>query len=130
MTGLSILRGAPGGHPDTAAASKCSIVVTPLTRGRMPTVCEHVVTVTTPGDCVDVLVTEYGIAVNLKRSDIAKCLDESGIKHVNIEELKNRAYELVGRPDDLEWEDQVVAMVEARDGSLLDVVRKIKPLVL
>jgi citrate lyase subunit alpha/citrate CoA-transferase len=125
-----ILRGAPGGHPDTAAASKCSIVVTPLTRGRMPTVCEHVVTVTTPGDCVDVLVTEYGIAVNPKRSDIAKCLDESGIKHVNIEELKNRAYELVGRPDDLEWEDQVVAMVEARDGSLLDVVRKIKPLVL
>ena len=59
-----VLRGAPGGHPDTAAGSKCCIIVTPLIRGRMATVCEHVVTVTTPGDCVDVLVTDYGIAVN------------------------------------------------------------------
>ena len=32
-----IVRGAPGGHPDTAAGSKCSIVVAPLVRGRMPT---------------------------------------------------------------------------------------------
>ena len=30
-------------------------------------------------------------------------------------------------PDPLEWEDQVVAIVEARDGTILDVVRKIKP---
>jgi citrate lyase subunit alpha/citrate CoA-transferase len=125
-----ILRGAPGGHPDTAAAAKCSIVVTPLTRGRMPTVCEHVVTVTTPGDCVDVLVTDYGVAVNPLRPDLVECLDKAGIKHVSIEELKDRAYGLVGSPDDLEWEDKIVAMVEARDGSILDVVRKIKPLVL
>lgn len=34
-----VLRGAPGGHPDTAAGSKCCIIVTPLTRGRMATVC-------------------------------------------------------------------------------------------
>ena len=59
-----VLRGAPGGHPDTAASARCCIIVTPLTRGRMPTVCESVVTVTTPGDCVDVLVTDYGTAVN------------------------------------------------------------------
>ena len=43
-----VLRGAPGGHPDTAAGSKCCIIVTPLTRGRMATVCENVVTITTP----------------------------------------------------------------------------------
>ena len=36
----------------------------------------------------------------------------------------------MGRPDSLEWEDQVVAVLEARDGTILDVVRKIKPLVL
>ena len=33
-----VLRGAPGGHPDTAAGSKCCIIVTPLVRGRMATV--------------------------------------------------------------------------------------------
>ncbi len=123
-----ILRGAPGGHPDTAAGSKVCIIVTPLTRGRMATVCENVVTVTTPGDCVDVLVTDYGIAVNPLRQDLIECLDNAGIPHVSIESLKEKAYSLVGRPDDLEWEDKVVAVLEARDGTILDVVRKIKPL--
>ena len=123
-----VLRGAPGGHPDTAAGSKVCIIVTPLTRGRMATVCEKVVTVTTPGDCVDVLVTDYGIAVNPLRPDLIACLDKAGIPHVTIESLKEKAYSLVGRPDDLEWEDKVVAVLEARDGTILDVVRKIKPL--
>lgn len=123
-----ILRGAPGGHPDTAAGSKCCIIVTPLTRGRMATVCEEVVTVTTPGDCVDVLVTDYGIAVNPLRPDIIEALDKTGIEHVSIEWLKDKAYSLVGTPEKLQWEDKVVAVVEARDGTILDVVRKIKPL--
>lgn len=125
-----ILRGAPGGHPDTAAGSKCCIIVTPLTRGRMATVCDSVVTVTTPGDCVDVLVTDYGIAVNPLRQDLIDCLDRAGIPHVTIEWLRDKAYGLVGTPDPLEWEDQVVAVVKARDGTILDVVRKIKPFVL
>ena len=125
-----ILRGAPGGHPDTAAGSKCCIIVTPLTRGRMATVCRDVVTVTTPGDCVDVLVTDYGIAVNPLRQDLIECLDKAGIKHVTIESLQEKAYSLVGEPDPLEWEDEVVAIVEARDGTILDVVRKNKPVVL
>jgi len=125
-----VLRGAPGGHPDTAAGAKCCIIVTPLTRGRMATVCENVVTVTTPGDCVDVLVTDYGIAVNPLRPDLEKCLDEAGIKRTTIEALKEKAYSLVGAPDPLEWEDKITAIVEARDGSILDVVRKIKPLTL
>ena len=110
-----------------AAGSKCCIIVTPLTRGKMATVCKDVVTVTTPGDCVDVLVTDYGIAVNPLRPDIIECLDKAGIRHVTIESLQEKAYELVGEPDPLQWEDQVVAIVEARDGTVLDVVRKIKP---
>lgn len=125
-----VLRGAPGGHPDTAAGSKCCIIVTPLTRGRMATVCQKVVTVTTPGDCVDVLVTDYGIAVNPLRADLIACLDQAGIPHVTIEALQKKAYALVGTPDELEWEEQVTAILEARDGSILDVVRKIKPLIL
>jgi citrate lyase subunit alpha/citrate CoA-transferase len=122
-----ILRGAPGGHPDTAAGAKCCIIVTPLTRGRMPTVCDSVVTVTTPGDAVDVLVTDYGIAVNPARPDIIAQLDAAGIKHVTIEALRDKAYALVGAPDPLQWEDRVVAVVEGRDGSVVDVVRQVKP---
>ena len=122
-----VLRGAPGGHPDTAEGSKCCIIVTPLVRGRMATVCKHVVTVTTPGDCVDVLVTDYGIAVNPRRKDLIECLDKAGIEHTTIEALQEKAYSLVGRPDPLEWKDKVVAILEARDGTVLDVVREIKP---
>lgn len=122
-----VLRGAPGGHPDTAAGSKCCIIVTPLIRGRMATVCKDVVTVTTPGDCVDVLVTDYGTAVNPLRPDLIRCLDEAGIPHVPIEQLQEKAYSLVGEPDPLQWEDRVVAIVEARDGTILDVVRQVKP---
>ena len=113
-----------------AAGSKCCIIVTPLVRGRMATVCKKVVTVTTPGDCVDVLVTDYGIAVNPARRDLIACLDAAGIAHTTIEALQEKAYNLVGEPDELEWEDPVIAVLEARDGTILDVVRKIKPLVL
>ena len=76
---------------------------------------------------MDVLVTDYGISVNPARPDLIQCLDEAGIKHVTIESLQEKAYSLVGEPDPLEWEDQVVAIVETRDGTILDVVRKIKP---
>ena len=122
-----VVRGAPGGHPDTAAGAKCCIIVTPLMRGRMATVCTDVVTVTTPGDCVDVLVTDYGIAVNPARADIVACLDAAGIEHVSIESLRDKAYAMAGEPKQLAWEDDVVAIVEARDGTILDVIRKIKP---
>ena len=66
--------------------------------------------------------------VDERYKPLIECLDNAGIPHVTIEELKDKAYSLVGRPDDLEWEDKVVAVLEARDGTILDVVRKIKPL--
>ena len=122
-----VLRGAPGGHPDAAAGAKCTIIVTPLLRGRMPTVCERVVTVTTPGEAVDVVVTEYGIAVNPRRPDLEKMLTEAGIQLTSIEVLKEQAYSIAGAPVNVEFHEQVVAVMEARDGTILDVVRQIKP---
>ncbi|MDD3109892.1 MAG: citrate lyase subunit alpha [Eubacteriales bacterium] len=125
-----VLRGAPGGHPDASAGAKCTIIVTPLVRGRMATICEHVVTVTTPGECVDVVVTDYGIAVNPRRQDLFAPLKEAGLPLKTIEELKDEAYRIVGVPNDLEFYDRVVAILEARDGTVLDVVRQIKPMIL
>ncbi len=122
-----VLRGAPGGHPDAAAGAKCTIIVTPLMRGRMATVCEHVVTVTTPGESVDVVVTDYGIAVNPRRPDLLEALKNAHLPLKSIEELKEIAYGIVGRPDPVQFYDRVVAVMEARDGSILDVVRQVKP---
>ena len=123
-----VLRGAPGGHPDTAAGAKCCIIVTPLVRGRMATICEDVVTVTTPGENVDVVVTDYGIAVNPGRPEIYEALKAAGLPLKTIRELQEEAYAIVGRPDPLPFKDRVVAIMEARDGTILDVVRQIDPL--
>jgi citrate lyase subunit alpha/citrate CoA-transferase len=122
-----LLMGAPGGHPDASSGAKCAIIVTPLVRGRMPIVCEKVVTVCTPGESIDVLVTDYGTAVNPKREDLAQALTAAGIKLTTIEALKEKAYSMVGKPDDLQFHDRVIAVVEARDGTILDVVRQVKP---
>ncbi|ENB6515692.1 citrate lyase subunit alpha, partial [Escherichia coli] len=62
-----VLRGASGGHCDTAIASALSIIVAPLVRGRIPTLVDNVLTCITPGSSVDILVTDHGIAVNPAR---------------------------------------------------------------
>ena len=121
-----VLRGAPGGHPDASAGAKCTIIVTPLVRGRMPTICENVVTVTTPGETIDVVVTDYGIAVNPRRKDLQEALAKTNLPLVTIEALKEQAYAIVGRPEPLQFHDRVVAILEARDGTILDVVRETK----
>ena len=100
-TGL--ITGAQGGHPDTAAGAKCTIVITPLVQGRSPAVCTDVTTVTTPGETVDVIITDYGIAV------------------------RDIAYSITGIPEKIRFGERVVGIVEARDGTVMDVVRQIKP---
>lgn len=42
-----------GGHQDTAAGAKLTIIAQPLLRGRIPCVTDTVYSVTTPGECVD-----------------------------------------------------------------------------
>ncbi len=74
-----VIRGASGGHSDTAAGAKLTIVVVPLVRGRIPCVVDRVLNVVTPGETVDVLVTERGIAVNPRRKDIEEQLYVAGI---------------------------------------------------
>lgn len=122
-----IVRGAPGGHPDTSAGANCSIIVAPLVRGRIPTVCDSVVTVVTPGEVVDVVVTDYGIAINPKRKDLIEAYRDSGLPLKTIEELRDMAYSIVGTPEPIQFDDQIVGIIESRDGTILDVVRKIKP---
>ena len=57
-----VMRGASGGHCDVAAGANLTIVVAPLIRSRIPTVVRQVTTLVTPGESIDVLVTDHGIA--------------------------------------------------------------------
>lgn len=69
-----IIRGASGGHSDTSAACKMSLVIAPLIRGRIPTIVEEVNTVVTPGSSIDVVVTEVGIAINPRKTRLSRTL--------------------------------------------------------
>lgn len=120
-----IIRGAIGGHPDTAADSALSIIVCPLLRGRIPCVVDEVTTLITPGSTVDVVVTEYGIAVNPRRPEIAKRLSKAGLKVVDINDLKARAEKIIGKPAPLPFGDKVVGIVLNREGSVQDVIKNI-----
>ncbi|MGE4276702.1 MAG: citrate lyase subunit alpha [Lawsonibacter sp.] len=121
-----MITGAQGGHPDTAAGAKCTIIVTPLVQGRSPAVCTDVTTVTTPGETVDVVVTDYGIAVNPSRPDLLEAAKTCGVPVHTIEELRDIAYSIVGIPHKVQFAERVVGIVEARDGTIIDVVRQIK----
>ncbi len=127
MTGSDgVIRGASGGHSDAAAGAKLSMVLTPLIRGRIPCIVEQVNTIITPGESVDVVVTEIGIAINPKRLDLMEAFKNLKVPMYTLEELKEKAYAVVGRPDPIVYGEKVVALVEYRDGSLIDVVKKVR----
>lgn len=116
------LMGASGGHSDTAECAKMTVVVAPLVRGRIPTVVKEVQTVITPGESVDVLVTERGVAVNPRRQDLIEAFEGAGMSLVTIDALKQKAIDIVGRPAEIPYTDKVVGVVEYRDGSWMDVI--------
>ncbi len=121
-----MIMGGSGGHSDTAAGAKLVIIVTQLIKGRLPIVVDKVTTVTTPGETIDVIVTERGIAVNPKRQDIIDKLKKSNLPVMTIQQLKQIAEEMTGIPKKVKSEDKIVAAVEYRDGTIIDVIRKIK----
>lgn len=122
-----IIAGAQGGHPDTAAGAKCTIVISPLLQGRIPAICTEVTTVTTPGESIDVVITDYGIAINPVRQDLIECMKDVNLPFKTIEELRDIAYHIAGEPEKVKFGDRVVGIIEGRDGTIMDVVRMIKP---
>lgn len=125
-TGSSgVIMGGSGGHSDTAAGSKLSIVVTNLIKARLPIIKDRVTTVTTPGESIDVLVTERGIAVNPRRRDLIERLKAANLEVMTIKELKTTAEKITGKPKEIEFSEDIVAVVEYRDGTVIDVVRKV-----
>ena len=122
-----MITGAQGGHPDTAAGAKCAIVIVPLLQGRIPAVCTDVTTVTTPGESVDVVITDYGIAINPRRQDLIEAMKGVDLPFKTIEELRDMAYSITGEPERVQFGERVVGIIESRDGTIMDVVRQMKP---
>ena len=117
-----IIMGGSGGHSDTAAGAKLAMVIAPLFRARQPIITDRVNCVSTPGKDIDVLVTQYGIAVNPKNEELRDRLIRAHMPVVSIEELKAKAESLCGVPKALEHGERVVAKVIGRSGEVQDLI--------
>lgn len=119
------IMGGSGGHCDTAAGSKLAIIVAPLIRARLPLIVDEVLCKSTPGETVDVVVTQRGIAVNPKQKELKEKLLKAGLPVKDIEELKQIAEDIAGVPNKIQTGDKVVAKVLYRDGTLLDTIKNV-----
>lgn len=119
-----MIMGGSGGHCDTAKGAKLAVVVAPLIRARLPLIVDRVICKSTPGETIDVVVTQRGIAVNPKNQSLKEALIRAGLPVKDIQELKKIAEEIAGVPKPVVCNGSVVAKVLYRDGTLLDVIRK------
>ncbi|RPI42038.1 MAG: citrate lyase subunit alpha, partial [Bacteroidetes bacterium] len=105
--------------------SKTVILPLPLFRDRLPVVRDRVTTLCGPGELIDVVVTERGIAINPLREDLIESTRNSGLPLKSLEALRIEAESICGVPEPIDLEDRVVAVVKWVDGTLLDVVRQV-----
>ncbi|MBR3037159.1 MAG: citrate lyase subunit alpha, partial [Clostridia bacterium] len=120
------IMGGSGGHSDTAAGAKLSMIIAPLSRARLPIVTDRVTCISTPGSTIDVLVTQKGVAVNPNNPELALRLKDAGVRVRDIHELKELAERTSGVPDKPHLSDRIVADVIYRDGTLLDRIRGVQ----
>ena len=114
------IMGGSGGHSDTAAGAKLSMIIAPMFRARLPIVTDRVTCISTPGKDIDVLVTQGGIAVNPKNAELKQRLVDAKLPVIDIHELKEKTERITGAPQKLPKGDRVVAEVISRDGDLMD----------
>jgi len=105
---------------------KCTILPIPLFRDRIPVIRDEVTTLCGPGELIDVIVTERGIAINPLRQDLIDKVKDSGLPLRSLQELKEEAERICGVPRKQEFEDEVVAVIKWVDGTVIDCVRKVK----
>ena len=119
------IMGGSGGHSDTAAGAKLSMIIAPLSRARLPIVTDRVNCISTPGSTIDVLVTQKGVAVNPKDVELRQRLKDAGIRVVDIHDLKALAERTSGVPEKPRLGDRIVADVIYRDGTVIDHIREV-----
>jgi len=107
--------------------SKNTILAVPSFRDRIPVIVESVATLCAPGELIDVVVTEKGIAINPRRKDLLKALKGSTLPIKPIKEIKKEIERICGgapSPPKVDKE-HVVAAIQWVDGTIIDVVYKV-----
>lgn len=105
--------------------SKTVILPVPLFRDRIPVIKDEVTTICGPGELIDVIVTERGIAINPLRTDLIEKMKNSKLPIKTIKELKDEADSICGITEKPKLADEVVAAIKWVDGTVIDVVRRV-----
>jgi citrate lyase subunit alpha/citrate CoA-transferase len=103
----------------------CTILAVPSFRDRIPVIVDEVTTLCGPGELIDVVVTERGIAVNPRRTDLLDAVAGSGLPIRPIADLKAELDRICGVPARPPRSEQPVAVVKWVDGTILDTVWRI-----
>jgi citrate lyase subunit alpha/citrate CoA-transferase len=102
--------------------AKCTILPVPLFRDRIPVIRDSVTTICGPGELIDVIVTERGIAINPLRTDLIEKMKSSALPVKTISQLKEEAEAICGAPGKPVLTDKPVAIVKWVDGTVIDTV--------
>ena len=103
----------------------CTILAVPAVRDRIPVIVDRVTTLTGPGELIDVVVTERGIAVNSRRQDLRDAVKGSGLPIRDIRDIQREVEQLCGgKPTPPRRGDRPVAVVKWVDGTLIDTIWK------
>lgn len=101
----------------------CSILAVPSFRDRIPVIVDEVTTVTGPGEMIDVIVTERGIAINPRRTDLLHDVMGSKLPIRPIEDIKAEVERICGgKPVRRNLSEHPCAVVKWVDGTVLDTV--------
>ncbi len=107
-------------------AAKCTILPIPSFRDRIPVIVDQVTTLCGPGELIDVIVTERGIAINPLRRDLMEQLEGSSLPIRSIEEIKGEVEEICGGSASKPvLGEKVVAAIKWVDGTVIDCVRQV-----
>ncbi len=109
-----------------ALFGKTVILPIPLFRDRIPVIRDEVTTLVGPGELIDVIVTERGIAINPRRTDLIEATKNSGLPIKSIHELKAEAERICGVPQKPALTDDIIAVIKWVDGTVIDSVRAVK----
>jgi citrate lyase subunit alpha/citrate CoA-transferase len=104
----------------------CTILAVPSFRDRIPVIVDRVTTLTGPGELIDVVVTERGIAINPRRQDLIDATRGSSLPIRPIEAIQQEVQRIRGgKPQSPVFGERTVAVVKWVDGTLLDSVRQV-----
>lgn len=107
--------------------SGCTILAVPSFRDRIPVLVEQVTTLTGPGELIDVVVTERGIAINPRRTDLLEAVRGSELPIRTIGAIKEEVESLMGGPPAKpRLTDTPVAVIKWVDGTVIDTVWQVE----